>query len=105
MKEETELLRIVEKTNVVGLKGRISNTLSRLDYAVEAYETLCDNITELDEAVEKGSALTDEREKAFFIRDTIRPIMAKTRKTVDEFEKTGSTKYPYPSYCDLLFSV
>ena len=70
MKEETELLRIVEKTNVVGLKGRISNTLSRLDYAVEAYETLCDNITELDEAVEKGSALTDEREKAFFIRDT-----------------------------------
>jgi len=105
MKEETDLLRIVEKTQIVGLERKLSNTVSRLNNAVEAYETLCDNITELDEAVEKGSALTDEREKAFFIRDTIRPIMAKTRKTVDEFEKTGSTKYPYPSYCDLLFSV
>lgn len=104
MKEEMKLLGIVERAQAVGACD-IGNTKKNLNAAMTAYETLCDNIEELDRSIERCASYYDDREKAFFIRDEVCKLMRKTRSTVDEFEKKSSAKYPYPSYCELLFSV
>ncbi len=70
-----------------------------LEKAQDALEKLKD-----DEA--KAAQLSDEKEKAFFYKDTIKADMEALREPVDELEMlVDKEMWPYPTYADMLFEL
>ena len=79
------------------------NTVSRLSLLSEKASAAADDLGEL-EAEEK--TMESEKDKAFFVRDSIIPKMEELRSLIDEAETITSRSYwPVPTYGDLLFSV
>ncbi len=52
----------------------------------------------------KASAISDQRELAFFYKDKVRPVMTALREPADALEMLVDKKdWPFPTYADLLF--
>ncbi len=76
----------------------------------EKLAELCDSIYEdalkLETAIKAAEENEDILEKATAYRDNIIPIMNSMRKSVDTAETLiDENEWPYPNYCDLLYSV
>ncbi len=76
----------------------------------EKLSCLCDSIysdaSMLETAIKAAEANEDILEKAKAYRDNIIPIMNSMRKSVDTAETLiDENEWPYPNYCDLLYSV
>jgi len=60
----------------------------------------------LEERLSCAKAVAGTLETARYIRGEVDPAMHMVRETADELETVVSAKYwPYPTYCELLFSV
>ncbi|MBR6270905.1 MAG: glutamine synthetase III [Lachnospiraceae bacterium] len=60
----------------------------------------------LEKAISRADGISDVREKAFFFKDSVRPLMQELRAPLDIIEKHMDKKsWPLPSYGDLLFDV
>ena len=63
----------------------------------------------LDELVrveKEAAAILDEKEKAFYYKDTVRSVMEQLRKPADELEMiVDSRLWPIPTYGELMFEV
>ncbi len=67
-----------------------------------AYKTL----EALKTSVEKMKQITDNQQRAFFLKDEVLALMASLRNDVDELEMMVSSEdWPYPSIGELLFGV
>jgi len=96
--------------NVNEIKA-ISKNIST-DYQVSVLNKLSENLTKISDDVdwleakyEDANKIEDVERRAFFIKDTLLPSMAKLRKTVDECESLMPKHYwPMPTYEELLFS-
>ena len=76
----------------------------------EKLSCLCDSIysdaSMLETAIKAAEENEDILEKATAYRDNIIPIMNSMRKSVDTAETLiDENEWPYPNYCDLLYSV
>ena len=76
----------------------------------EKLSCLCDSIysdaSMLETAIKAAEENEDILEKATAYRDNIIPIMNSMRKSVDSAETLiDENEWPYPNYCDLLYSV
>ena len=99
------------------LASNISN-LSSIDksisssYQKNTLNKLCNNLTALDEYTSlleekylEANKLDGYDKQAFFIKDTLIPLMGKLRKIVDECETLMPKHYwPMPTYEELLYS-
>ena len=99
-----EELGALEKKTSFGLECTYEKkTVSRLS---ALSEKIASSSEELEEAEAEEKSLTSEKDKAFFVRDRIIPLMTELRSAVDEAETlVGRTSWPLPTYGDLLFSV
>ena len=96
--------------NVNEIKA-ISKNIST-DYQVSVLNKLSENLTKISDDVdwlevkyEDANKIEDIERRAFFIKDTLLPSMAKLRKVVDECETLMPKHYwPMPTYEELLFS-
>ena len=62
-------------------------------------------VNELEEKIIEVNKTSEVEKQAFFIKDTILPLMAKLRKVVDDSETMMPKHYwPMPTYEELLFS-
>lgn len=63
-------------------------------------------LSALENALGDADSVTDAKEKAFYFKDVIRPLMKELRLPLDNIEKRMDKKsWPLPSYGDLLFDV
>ena len=52
----------------------------------------------------KASVIEDQRKRAFFYKDKVRPVMDDLREPADKLELLLDKKdWPFPTYADLLF--
>ncbi len=77
---------------------------------VKHVDKLCTELTEKIKTVEEKSnkvkKIDNIIEKAHFVCDELHTSMSSLRDTADELETIVSSEYwPFPTYCDLLFSV
>ena len=62
-------------------------------------------VTSLEEMINKSSSF-ELKDKSFYIKDEIIPLMSKLRKCIDDAEKICPEYiWPYPGYSKLLFSI
>ena len=76
----------------------------------EKLSVICDNIytdcIKLETAIKEAETSEDILEKAKAYRDNIIPLMNSIRTAVDTAETlVDENEWPYPNYCDLLYSV
>ena len=102
----------------VGKLAKNIETIATIDktiassYQRRALVKLSDNLAKIDEftsALEEKylevSKIADVEKQAFFIKDTLLPLMAKLRSVVDDSETMMPKNYwPMPTYEELLFS-
>ena len=101
----------------IGKLARNIETLVKINAFVSDYETntikkLSENLTaiskytsSLNEKYLEAEKIEDNEKKAFFIKDTLLPLMGKLRKVVDETETLMPKDFwPMPTYEELLFS-
>ena len=102
----------------IGKLAKNISTLESIDtgissnYQRRAIKKLSDNLsnidaftTELEEKYLEVNKIEDIAKQAFFIKDTLLPLMAKLRRVVDESETMMPKHYwPMPTYEELLFS-
>ena len=102
----------------IGKLAKNISTLESIDtgissnYQRRALKKLSDNLsnidaftTELEEKYSEVNKIEDIAKQAFFIKDTLLPLMAKLRRVVDESETMMPKNYwPMPTYEELLFS-
>ena len=70
-----------------------------------AVTEIYENTNVLSAKYTEGEKIDDIEKKAFFIKDTLLPLMAKLRTVVDETETLMPKEYwPMPTYEELLFS-
>ena len=89
----------------------IDNTIAS-SYQKRTLSKLSDNLANIDEFTNEleekyleVNKIDDVEKQAFFIKDTILPLMAKLRKVVDDSETMMPKHYwPMPTYEELLFS-
>ncbi len=63
-------------------------------------------LDELISAEKEAAGIKDEKEKAFYYKDTVRPVMDRLRKPADELEMiVDSRLWPIPTYGELMFEV
>ena len=63
-------------------------------------------LTVLEEKTAKASAISEEKEKAFFFKDEVFTAMAALRAPVDELETmVDRNVWPIPTYGELIFEV
>ncbi len=80
-----------------------SETLSRLSKLTTC---IYNGAKALDNAVLESKKYTDAREKAEFFNNSVVPAMRELRQVADEAETiVDAKKWPFPVYCDLLFSL
>ena len=81
-------------------------------YQKHVLDKLCNNLTkvdeytcELEEKYNEANGFHNVEKQAFYIKDTLLPLMAKLRAVVDECETLMPKNYwPMPTYEKLLFS-
>jgi glutamine synthetase len=72
----------------------------------ELTDGIFEDCATLSEAISKAENSEDILEKAKAYRDLVIPAMNSMRSKVDTAETmVDETEWPYPNYCDLLFSV
>ena len=100
----SSLLTTLEKKTSFGLDTSYEKkTISRLAMLEEKASEAAEKLGAL-EAEEK--TMEKEKDKAFFVRDSIIPKMEELRSLIDEAETiTARSFWPVPTYGDLLFSV
>ncbi|MCR5418569.1 MAG: glutamine synthetase III [Lachnospiraceae bacterium] len=63
-------------------------------------------LDELIEVEKKAGQITDEKEKAYFYKDTVRDVMQALRTPADELEMMVDKElWPIPTYGELMFEV
>ena len=76
--------------------------LKKLSYNLASIDELT---SELEEKFLEANKISDVEKQAFYIKDTLLPLMAKLRKVVDDSETMMPKNYwPMPTYEELLFS-
>ncbi len=71
-------------------------------YILNSYRIL----QSLGDDIEKMKHISDNKERAFFCKDQVIPLMNDLRKNVDKLEMLTSSDYwPYPSIGELLYGV
>ena len=102
----------------IGKLARNIETVSAIDksiassYQKRALKKLSENLASIDELTSEleekyleVSKIEDFEKQAFFIKDTLLPLMAKLRSVVDDSETMMPKNYwPMPTYEELLFS-
>ena len=102
----------------IGKLAKNIETIATIDksitssYQKRALSKLSDNLASIDELTGELEAkymevnkIADVEKQAFFIKDTLLPLMAKLRKVVDDSETMMPKNYwPMPTYEELLFS-
>ncbi len=74
--------------------GEITTELSKMKKALD----------ELGEVEVRARSIMDERERAYFYKDNVRPIMDMLRAPADKLEMlVDKNDWPFPTYADLLF--
>ncbi|MDD5939735.1 MAG: glutamine synthetase III [Lachnospiraceae bacterium] len=78
---------------------RLQGIADRIDEA----QTALDHLRDLEN---KANAIADEKEKAFFYKDEIKPAMAALRTPCDVLEENvDKAAWPFPTYEDLMFEL
>ena len=102
----------------IGKLARNIETVATIDksiassYQKRALKKLSDNLAKIDEFTSELDAkylevnkIDDVEKQAFFIKETLLPLMAKLRSVVDDSETMMPKNYwPMPTYEELLFS-
>ena len=102
----------------IGKLAKNIETVSTIDssinssYQKKTLKKLSENLAKIDEFTSELEAkyfeankISDIEKQAFFIKDTLLPLMASLRKVVDESETMMPKHYwPMPTYEELLFS-
>ena len=104
----------------IGKLAKNIETVSSIDssinssYQKKTLKKLSENLSKIDEFTSELEAkyfeaeankISDIEKQAFFIKDTLLPLMASLRKVVDESETMMPKHYwPMPTYEELLFS-
>ena len=102
----------------IGKLARNIETIATIDksisssYQKRALKKLSENLasideltSELEEKYYEANKIEEVEKQAFFIKDTLLPLMAKLRKVVDDSETMMPKHYwPMPTYEELLFS-
>ena len=102
----------------IGKLAKNIETVSAIDssinssYQKRTLKKLSENLAKIDEFTSELEAkyfeankISDIEKQAFFIKDTLLPLMASLRKVVDESETMMPKHYwPMPTYEELLFS-
>ena len=102
----------------IGKLAKNIETVSSIDssinssYQKKTLKKLSENLAKIDEFTSELEAkyfeankISDIEKQAFFIKDTLLPLMASLRKVVDESETMMPKHYwPMPTYEELLFS-
>ena len=102
----------------IGKLAKNIETVSAIDssinssYQKKTLKKLSENLAKIDEFTSELEAkyfeankISDIEKQAFFIKDTLLPLMASLRKVVDESETMMPKHYwPMPTYEELLFS-
>ena len=102
----------------IGKLAKNISTISNIDssitsaYQKRALKKLSDNLASIDELTSEleekyleANKISDVEKQAFYIKDTLLPLMAKLRKVVDDSETMMPKNYwPMPTYEELLFS-
>ena len=102
----------------IGKLAKNIETVSAIDssinssYQKKTLMKLSENLAKIDEFTSELEAkyfeankISDIEKQAFFIKDTLLPLMASLRKVVDESETMMPKHYwPMPTYEELLFS-
>ncbi|MDL2317589.1 glutamine synthetase III [Eubacteriales bacterium OttesenSCG-928-A19] len=69
-------------------------------------ESLADQISRLEKAVQGAGEHTETQALADYYRDAVLPSMAQLRVTADQIEQSLADDYqPYPTYAQMLFSL
>lgn len=95
----------------ISMIAAIDNAIAS-SYQKRTLSKLSDNLANIDEFTNEleekyleVNKIDDVEKQAFFIKDTILPLMAKLRKVVDDSETMMPKHYwPMPTYEELLFS-
>ena len=70
------------------------------------FERFFDELSLLEENLEKYPQGASQKEKAFYAKDTLLSNIERLRQSADAIELlTGKQFMPYPSYEDILYSV
>ena len=102
----------------IGKLAKNIETIATIDgtitssYQKRALKKLSENLAKIDEFTSEleekyleVSKIAEVEKQAFFIKDTLLPLMAKLRKVVDDSETMMPKNYwPMPTYEELLFS-
>ncbi|MBO7573805.1 MAG: glutamine synthetase III [Bacilli bacterium] len=102
----------------IGKLAKNIETVSAIDssisssYQKKTLKKLSENLAKIDEFTSELEAkyfeankISDIEKQAFFIKDTLLPLMASLRKVIDESETMMPKNYwPMPTYEELLFS-
>ncbi|WP_026517444.1 glutamine synthetase III family protein [Butyrivibrio sp. MC2021] len=103
---------------VMKYAGRLAKDVNEIkaagvDASVEVQELkeIQDNLTKMKKALDKLGAeeakagkIADQRKKAFYYKDHVRPVMDDLRAPADALEMlVAKTDWPFPTYADLLF--
>ena len=102
----------------IGKLAKNIETIATIDgtitssYQKRALKKLSENLAKIDEFTSEleekyleVSKIAEVEKQAFFIKDTLLPLMAKLRKVDDDSEKMMQKNYwPMPTYEELLFS-
>ena len=80
-------------------KALLSETSKRLTRMKEALD-------ELIRVEKEARKITDEKEKAFYYKDSVKPVMDDLRLPADELEMMVDKElWPLPTYGELMFEV
>lgn len=78
----------------------------KLQKIADEIEKAQDALDALREIESRASAMSDGKEKAFFYKDQVKPVMAELRTPCDHLELIVDKEFwPFPTYEDLMFEL
>jgi len=104
MKYATELAAAVRELTGAGVGCATERSL--LDKVCSDIDDMKAALDRLNEDVEEAGRMTNERDRAFFYKDTIVPDMQALRTPADDLESIVDKRlWPFPTYGELMFEV
>ena len=101
MKQLAEEIRLKDKVDLEA-KSEMKLLKKISEYLDNAYEAL-ERLTVVSKEVK---TIIDLKERALSYRNVVFKSMTDLRKNVDQLEKIVAKEcWPFPSYCDILYSV
>lgn len=102
---ESRLARNIKNITDIGCSYPKSSkdTINRITEYIDRLELI---LKEISETVIEAKKKDDFEEKAFFVKDTLLPLMNRTREYCDSLESlVDKDSWPVPNYTELLFSL